>query len=105
MQEILHKSPYFQATSSKNVTDQMLQRVKKSRNPLYRKMQQSCISDIGIFLYRPFNYFKDTQQQMPQQPQYQVQQPPAFQQNQNPYSAERVSTSDSGNQNYETSSL
>lgn len=55
--------------------------------------------------YRPFNYFKDNQQQMPQQPQYQVQQPQAFQQNQNPYSAERVSTSDSGNQNYETSSL
>ena len=55
--------------------------------------------------YRPFNYFKDTQQQMPQQPQYQVQQLPVPQQNQNPYSAERVSTSDSGNQNNETSSL
>lgn len=55
--------------------------------------------------YRPFNYFKDTQQQMPQQPQYQVQQPPAPQQIQNPYSAERVSTSDSGNQNSEISSL
>lgn len=43
VQEILHKSPYFQATSSKNVTDQMLQRVKKSRNPLYRKAAELYI--------------------------------------------------------------
>lgn len=68
---------------------------------------------------RPFNYFKDTQQQ-PQQ----VQQQPTYQENpeyQKAYieylarreaeraysqqSTERVSTSDSGNQNFETSSL
>ena len=85
------------------LSDGRLMAIDQQGNYMPNISQQDCRKWLQG--YRPFNYFKDNQQQMPQQPQYQVQQPSVLQQNQNPYSTERVSTSDSGNQNYETSSL